>query len=308
MKQLLCSYLTGLERSMPQSAGELRIVPLLSTTTHHHDYLSLSRALREEKVAISEVNESGSVPNVRVINDSEKEILLLDGDEIKGAKQNRILNTTILVPRKSRLIIPVSCSEAGRWDFSTRLFTESEGFVSASMRNSKMSRVSSNLDQNRGFDASQSEVWREISELSTRHRAFSRTRAMSDVYEHRKHHLDNIQGYFPCLEGQCGIYVEIGGRFAGLDAVCSPEIWQDIHAKVIRSYAIEMDDIKPHKAITGEIDPGALFTAVLNAELIARNSVGLGEDIRIRGNDINGSALYHEGDFVHVAIFPGQSC
>lgn len=40
---------------------------------------------------------------------------LLDGEELVGAKQNRILNLSILVPGQTSLEIPVSCVEQSRW-------------------------------------------------------------------------------------------------------------------------------------------------------------------------------------------------
>ncbi len=34
------------------------------------------------------------------------------------AKQNRIVNATILVPAREKVEVPVSCAERGRWRFS----------------------------------------------------------------------------------------------------------------------------------------------------------------------------------------------
>ena len=47
----------------------------------------------------------------------------MDGEELLGAKQNRIVNLTILVAANSELTIPVSCVEAGRWRARSRAFT-----------------------------------------------------------------------------------------------------------------------------------------------------------------------------------------
>ena len=52
--------------------------------------------------------------------------MLFDGEELKGAKQNRILNTTILIAAGSSLDVPVSCTEQGRWSYASREFDESE--------------------------------------------------------------------------------------------------------------------------------------------------------------------------------------
>ena len=78
-------------------------------------YVSLSRALEDGTLQIDEVGEGGSVPLVRVTNRGGKDVLFLFGEEIRGAKQNRIANASFLVPARGELVIDVSCVEQGRW-------------------------------------------------------------------------------------------------------------------------------------------------------------------------------------------------
>jgi hypothetical protein len=73
---------------------------------------------RAEKVRVTELNAGGSVPELRLENNADLPVLLVDGEELVGAKQNRVLNLTILAPAKRTTVIPVSCVEAGRWAMS----------------------------------------------------------------------------------------------------------------------------------------------------------------------------------------------
>lgn len=57
------------------------------------------------------------MPQLAVINDGPIAVLIIDGEELIGAKQNRVLNTTVLLKERSKTVIPVSCTEQGRWQW-----------------------------------------------------------------------------------------------------------------------------------------------------------------------------------------------
>ncbi len=97
------------------SVNNLMVIPLLAEIDREPDYLTLDEALAQGEVRVTETSEAGDVPELRFENRSNRAVLLVDGEELVGAKQNRVLNLTILVPGKSTIIIPVSCVEAGRW-------------------------------------------------------------------------------------------------------------------------------------------------------------------------------------------------
>lgn len=69
------------------------------------------------------------MPHLVAENHSESLLLLVEGQELIGAKQNRVLNTTVLIKPKSKVTIPVSCVEAGRWHFQSREMREGERLV-----------------------------------------------------------------------------------------------------------------------------------------------------------------------------------
>ena len=105
--------------------GNMTIFPLLNGDSGSADYLTLDEALGRGLVQITEVSAQGSVPELKLKNESNEPVLLLDGEELIGAKQNRVLNLTILAPPKRTIIIPVSCVEAGRWSSRSAKFTTS---------------------------------------------------------------------------------------------------------------------------------------------------------------------------------------
>src|SRR5437899_3338299 len=115
MNTLLHNYLSQLDLGEPQQFKNIVILPVFTGVNHPPEYLTLTDALAQKLAAITEVSQAGSVPALKVANGSQLFLLLLDGEELIGARQNRTVNTSILLAGKSETIIPVSCTEAGRW-------------------------------------------------------------------------------------------------------------------------------------------------------------------------------------------------
>ena len=107
-----------------------------------NDYLILDEAMADGIVGIDEVSDSGSVPTLLFKNMGDSPVLLLDGEELIGAKQNRILNLTIMAPPQETITIPVSCVEAGRWARTRDGFVASDRTQFAEGRAAKAANVS----------------------------------------------------------------------------------------------------------------------------------------------------------------------
>src|SRR6266511_802990 len=90
------------------------IAPLFPRTDPRAEYLTLDEAI-PLGFHVTELDAAGSVPELLAKNPLDANVLLYDGEELLGAKQNRILNVTVLVPARSETKIPVSCVEEGRW-------------------------------------------------------------------------------------------------------------------------------------------------------------------------------------------------
>jgi len=113
--------LTHVEATGPSTFKNLSLFPLHrpDLTASEPDYLLLEEAIMGELARVTEVGAAGSVPELKFENGAEKPVLLLDGEELIGAKQDRVLSLTILAPPMHTTLIPVSCVEAGRWRMAT---------------------------------------------------------------------------------------------------------------------------------------------------------------------------------------------
>src|SRR5207249_3063379 len=120
--------LGGLAIGTPVHRQSLTFFPLLWPETHEPSYTLLSTAIETGQAQVEEVSESGSVPNLAVNNQCQKPVLITEGEILIGAKQNRVINVTVLVAAGVKFLLPVSCVEQGRWQYRLRQF-ESKFFA-----------------------------------------------------------------------------------------------------------------------------------------------------------------------------------
>jgi hypothetical protein len=143
------------------------------------DYIVLDEALASGLAHVTEISEAGSVPELKFVNESDKAVLLADGEELIGAKQNRILNLTILVASRTETKIPVSCVEAGRWAARSAKFASSPRMHYSAGRAAKVAQVSASLSGTGQRHSNQMAIWHDIAEKMDRLGSISPTSAMS---------------------------------------------------------------------------------------------------------------------------------
>jgi hypothetical protein len=163
------------------------------------------------------VSEAGSVPFLKVANGADRPLLLLDGEELIGAKQNRILNTTVLVAAHTEVTIPVSCVEQARWGHHGRQFRPGAASLYASLRARKAAWVSQAIRAGRGHAADQGGVWEHLAERASQLRVDSATGAMRDLYARYDTDMAAARRTLAAQPGQVGALVYMGARWVGLD-------------------------------------------------------------------------------------------
>jgi hypothetical protein len=306
MDNVVQTHLSSLKPGPEQRYERLTLVPLFSDEEPRVAYSTLSTALKKRAIRIEEVSSAGSVPNLRVVNVSDEAVLLLDGEELAGAKQNRVLNTTILVAAHSELVIPVSCTEQGRWSYTSSHFSDSEVMMPSFLRSMKSLDVNESLRSRGEFRADQGAVWEGVARMHQALGTESPTGAMRDAYEARRDWLDEHLEAFKCLPGQKGLAVAHAGRWFGVEVVSRPDAYAALHNKLVGSYA--MDALLHRKRERPGVEaPLESFLSLLSkCSEMSHPSVGLGVDYRYVGERVVGSSLVYEGEVVHMAFFPAD--
>jgi len=95
-----------------QQHHHLTVFPILAEEGGELPYLLMAHAMATGVLTIQEVGD-GQVPLLQAQNRALDPILILDGEQLVGAKQNRMTNRSIILPPESVTKIPVSCMENG---------------------------------------------------------------------------------------------------------------------------------------------------------------------------------------------------
>ena len=292
----------------PVCHGGLTMFPLLlAEWPASPGYTVLDEALQSQRFGVSEISETGAVPTLKATNQGADPVFLLDGEELVGARQNRVLNLSLLVPPGVSIDIPVSCVESGRWAWRSRGFTSSRQAQFAKGRASKLRSVSGSLQARKQARSDQGEVWRTIADKAARMDASSPTEAMSAVYDRHAESLEaTVTALRPVAEGQAGAVFFAGGRVIGLDLFDHPQTYAKLHGKLVRSYALDAMENEPAAAPPGP-DAAAIFLAAMAHGNQSRfEVVGEGETVRLEGAGWVGAALEARGRCIHVAAFPAE--
>lgn len=304
MEAIIKGNIEGIKFGEIQTCKHVTVIPIIGAKCSGPDYLTMKEAMRHNVLTVSEVSEGGHVPELKVVNRGDRPVLLLDGEELAGAKQNRVFNTTILLREMSETVIPVSCTEQGRWSYRSNHFEESGCIMSAYLRSVKNKSVHDNLKVNYSFRSDQGAVWEGIQIQAAAHRADVPTGAMKDVIEAKQEDLDTFLEHFPLVSHQNGLLVLMNGKVVGMDMLSRTEAFETLHPKLVRSYVMDALTAKPAKENKGFREKAdAFLREILESVETTFDSVSYGRDFRYEGKKIVGSALVHENIVIHAAFF-----
>lgn len=290
---------SGLRLGEAQESGPLTLVPLF------HDgeavaYRLFAAALVEGGVTVEEC-EGGSVPELVVVNHGAESVLLLEGEVLGGLRQTRTLNTTVLVPARETLVIPVSCVEEHRWGASYPVARE-EVHASPGVRSAKNRGVQKQARRGAGFGADIPQVWASVDLHLEAHGVSSPSGSYAEVQHQRRGHLGEITTALVPASGQRGVLALVGGRPLALDIFDRSETLVSLWPGLVGSYAADAVVGRPGRQQGDLADRAAAWVAALaGGEASTHPAVGLGEVVFLSAPATVVSALVVGAALVHLA-------
>jgi ARG and Rhodanese-Phosphatase-superfamily-associated Protein domain len=277
------------ELGRPHSHAGLNLIPLFPIASPELEYIGLDEAVANG-LTVSEIGAEGIVELLALDNPLAVDVLLYEGEELVGAKQNRILEQTILVAAQSTLKIPAKCVERGRWSHRTQHFAPAPRAAYPSLRRAQRD--------------GQGAVWAEVSAKAFRLDAHSPTEAAESMYVSRHASLDEYAQALPRLDGQSGVIVAIGGRLTCFDYVSRSDVFAGLYLKLLRGYALEAIEAPVERPLSNSA-LGRFLGELELAERTWRPAIGRGEEAELAGYAI-GRELSVDGEIVALSAFPSR--
>ncbi len=281
----------------------LALFPLCGESESEIDYRLSDEAFAQESLLVEEINEGGSVPELLGENKSDTQVLFLEGEELIGAKQNRILNASVLIGAGNKIKIPVSCVEQGRWDYNSRYFHSSGSHSPSKLRHSLKSSVHCSLMAGSGHRSDQGEVWSEVEKMQSSHGVDSATRAMSDTFSAHEVEVTNYREHLPYVEGATGLAIVVGDKLVSVDLFDKASTCEKVWNRLISGTILEALQAQTSEQMPEVKDVEQLVKQTQEMTWQNVPPVGEGEEHRAQGEQgEQASALLYEGTLVHGSV------
>ena len=281
----------------------LSVFPLFTEPGSKVDYLLSDEAIAAEAVIVKEVSESGSVPDLLVENKGDARVLFLEGEELVGAKQNRILNTSVLVAAHSSTKIPVSCVEHGRWRFRSKHFASGGTHSSSKLLYCLKASVSRSVQAGGSHTSDQGAIWREVARQQESLGASSGTGAMSDTYEAHRQRLDEFREKVRYIEGASGVVVAVGGKVVALDVFDKPTTCRKVWDRLMSGFVMDALEVGETEHQVEISDVARLLDGLGHFNWQPAQTVGEGEEYRAETpTGDHASALSFDGAVLHGSV------
>lgn len=286
----------------PDVCGPLAVFPILGPAASFA-YRSFAEAAALG-VALRELPGHASVNTLVAVNPLDVPVLFYEGEEVRGAQQDRTLDVSVLVGAGATVELPVTCVEQGRWDGGRH---EEEFAPAPQASHPGLRRMKSRLVEATGDASSgQGEVWAEVARVSALHGADGETGALRDAFTASADASAALREAMRRRDGQLGAVCCVGGEVTVVDLVGHADVFAALHGPLVAGYALDAAEHRRTPVPAPEAEEVADFLRIaLGGFRTPRPAVGLGEAYGHVTALGHGSGLELDGELVAFTAFAG---
>lgn len=252
-------------------------------------YLTLDKALKQNKLLITERNGAEDVNQLFMENTSADTVIILAGEVVRGGKQDRMIAQDFLVlPHSGKIDLDVYCVEHSRWQADEEnvraVFDATVGIAPNSVREAVK------------VEEAQQEVWNEVSEMKAAYDVEETSDALFTVLEDadRKDYVQPYLDHFLPItwpKNVVGLIAVMDNQIVGCDIFAKHELFKEYYATLVASYCGKVhqskyDMLMPHAKVTEFFQQAFANENTLEKKILE-----------------NGTQLKHRGHRLHVALY-----
>jgi hypothetical protein len=280
----------------------LAVFPLFHDAPSEVAYRLAADALEDGTAVVEEISEEGSVPDVVVDNRGEVRVLFLEGEELVGAKQDRIVNTSVFVPAGAQIHIPVSCVEHGRWVYRSERLMASGVHSPTIVRSVLKASVSDSLREERPAVANQALVWDSVAKLHASYAVASPTGAMSDAFGQYATRIAEYRERLRYVPDARGLALAVGNRITALDIFDRAATCEQVWDRLLSGAVFDATTAPERESGIGDWDVLAMLETAREAPWERVRTIGDGIEYRGLVDGDPASVLLCEGVVIHESI------
>lgn len=260
---------------------------------------------------ISELTATGSVGQLAALNNTAGYLLLTDADILTGAKQNRVINRSVLLAPSSKTVIEVSCVERLRWHYRSTSFNTPGTVADPGLRSRKADTFSRMRPGHKaGFRDTQAEVWDHVSQHLECEGVHSSTESYEELLQFRMQKADLVLPECNPAEGCNGLAVILDGKVISADIFGNEESYK-YYFPMLRDAAFtlsrpgaEKDQYDIHEAYFKALSAIDDFNDA--ARHPEEGHPGAGTLHMVETQQLVGFSLMHGEEMIHNALFARQ--
>lgn len=313
----IASLLPALASGRPVEHSAGVFVPLVSDRPAPPAAVLLEEALESRETVVRELD-SAHMNRIIVEHGGASPLLILDGDMMVGGFQDRAFDASVVVEPRSRLELPVSCIERGRWDdgppppsrrgvdYTLPWYVPALATLRAaahvmppSPRANKLRRVAQASVGGRIETGHQEALWRAVDEYIVLTGVRSRTAALMAAALHAAAHEPPID--LPLPDDALGLALVRNGDLTLIDVFGCPDLFRRALPKLLRG-AVAQGEARPTSTAFALATVSSILRSLECSLAFAGSTCGAGRLYHAVTHDLSFGAVNAADRLYHATI------